>query len=168
MAAAEAGNACHLLIFLDQRVGLPVDILDRNLNRDLALGGAGFGRNFGRSFRGCAFFSIRGAHSCLSSAVAAAESGGNCSAATPFAANLSVKTMEEQRQTAERVFLLTKVMGNLLQCGQCCRRELAADATRADLSVGAAERATANGKSNGKRQAQEPRTRAPHHTSKYN
>ncbi len=42
MAAAEAGNARHLLIFLDQRVGLPVDVRDRNLNRDFALGGALF------------------------------------------------------------------------------------------------------------------------------
>ncbi len=51
MAAPEAGNARHLLIFLDQRIGLPVDILDRNLNRNLALGGAGFRR----TFRGCQF-----------------------------------------------------------------------------------------------------------------
>src|SRR5208282_786296 len=112
MAAAEAGNARHLLIFLDQSVGLPVDILDRNLNRDLALGGAFFRR---------AFFNISRAHSCLSSVAAAAESGEKCSAATLFATNLSVKTIEEQRQTAEGDFLLTKVIGNFLQCGQLVR-----------------------------------------------
>ena len=32
MAAPEAGNARHLLIFLDQRFGLPVDFFDRNLD----------------------------------------------------------------------------------------------------------------------------------------
>src|SRR5271154_4895519 len=108
MAAAEAGNACHLLIFLNQRVGLPVDVCDRNLNRDLALGGACLGRNF----RGRAVLDISGAHSCLSSAAAAAESGGNCSAATLCATNLSVKTLEERRQTVERDFLLTNVIGS--------------------------------------------------------
>ncbi len=51
MAAPEAGNARHLLIFLDQRVGLPVDIRDRNLNLNLALGRAFLGRAFfGRAF----------------------------------------------------------------------------------------------------------------------
>jgi len=54
MAAPEAGNARHLLIFLNQRIGLPVDILDRNLNLNLA---------FGR-----AFFGLSGAHSYLSKA----------------------------------------------------------------------------------------------------
>src|SRR5208282_2365057 len=45
---------------------------DRNLNHNLALGGAGFRR----TFRGRAFFGLSRAHNYLSSTVAAAESGG--------------------------------------------------------------------------------------------
>ena len=67
MAAPEAGNTRYLLIFLDQRIGLPVDIRDRNLHLNLAFGGAFFGR---------AVFGLSGAHSNLSKAAAAAESGG--------------------------------------------------------------------------------------------
>jgi hypothetical protein len=37
------------------------------------------------------------------------ESGGNCSVVAHVPANLSVKTLEEQRQTAEGDFLPTKV-----------------------------------------------------------
>src|SRR6202034_4154583 len=47
---------------------------------------------------------------------AAAESEGWCSAATHYAATLSVKTLEEQRQTAEGVILPTKVTSTGL-CG---------------------------------------------------
>ena len=72
MAAPEAGNTCYLLIFLDQRIGLPVDIRDRDLNLNLAFGGAFLGR---------AVLDISGAHSNLSKAVATAESEGKFSAA---------------------------------------------------------------------------------------
>src|SRR6267378_4703467 len=77
MAAPEAGNTRYLLIFLDQRIGLPVDIRDRNLNLNLALGGA----FFGRAVLGRAVLDISGAHKCLSKAAAAAESEGKFSAA---------------------------------------------------------------------------------------
>jgi len=51
VAAPEARNARHLLIFLDQRIGFAGDMLDRNLNLNLAFGGAFFGRVFvGRIF----------------------------------------------------------------------------------------------------------------------
>ena len=100
MAAPEAGNTRYLLIFLDQRIGLPDDVRDRDLHLNLALGGAFLGRVFGLS----------GAHNCLSKAAATAESEGKFSLA-PYAATLSVKTLEEQRQTAEGLFLPTKVTG---------------------------------------------------------
>ena len=105
MAAPEAGNTRYLLIFLDQRIGLPVDIRDRDLNLNLALGGA----FLGRAVLGRVVLDISGAHSNLSKAVAAAESEGKFSAAR-YAATLSVKTLEEQRQTAERAALPTKVI----------------------------------------------------------
>ena len=79
MAAPEAGNVRYLLIFLDQRLGLPIHILDWNLNFNLALGGAFFGRIFVRTI-----FDLSRAHSYLSSPAAAAESE-KCSAATLYA-----------------------------------------------------------------------------------
>jgi hypothetical protein len=116
MAAPEAGNTRYLLIFLDQRIGLPVDIRERDLNL-----------NF--SFRG-AFFGFSGTHNCLSKAAAAAESEGKFSAAR-YAATLSVKTLEEQRQTAEGAALPTKVTGEcfvrrgfLWRGHSCPRKEL--------------------------------------------
>jgi len=106
MAAPEAGNARYLLIFLDQRIGLPVDICDWNLHLNLALGGAFVGRAvFGR-----AVLDISGAHSNLSKAVAAAESGGKSLDCDALCLSLSVKTLEEQRQTAEGAVLPTKVI----------------------------------------------------------
>src|SRR6266478_3596000 len=101
MAAPEAGNTRYLLIFLDQRIGLPVDVRDGNLHLNLALGGAFLGR---------AVLGLSGTHSNLSKASAAAESEGKFSAAR-YAATLSVKTLEEQRQTAEGEVLPTKVTG---------------------------------------------------------
>src|SRR6202165_1086086 len=87
MPAPEAGNTRYLLIFLDQRIGLPVDIRDRNLHLNLAFGGAFFGRAvLGRAVLGRAVLDISGAHSNLSKAVAAAESGGKwlgCAAPRP-------------------------------------------------------------------------------------
>src|SRR5260370_39094896 len=67
MATPEAGNARYLLIFLDQRIGLPVDIIDRNLHLNLAFGGVLFSG---------AFFGLSGAHNYLSKAAAATESVG--------------------------------------------------------------------------------------------
>src|SRR5277367_5464147 len=107
VAAAEAGNAGHLLIFLDQRFGLSIDVRDRNLNSDFALGAAA-----ARAFLSSVFFCFSGAHNYLSSAAAADESGENCSAAISSTATLSVKTLEEQRQTAEGDLLPTKVTVN--------------------------------------------------------
>src|SRR5579859_1220261 len=97
VAAAEAGNSRHLLIFLDQRVGLPVDVLDGNLNYDLAFGGA----VFRRAFFGRTIFGLSGAHDYLSKTAMAAESGEKLPRCDAGAASLSVKTLEEQRQTAE-------------------------------------------------------------------
>ena len=72
MAAPEAGNACQLLIFLDQRIGLAIDIRDRDFDLNLALGGAfpGYtflgcvflGRAIRRVFLGRAVFNLSGAH----------------------------------------------------------------------------------------------------------
>jgi hypothetical protein len=100
MAAPEAGNTRYLLIFLDQRIGLPVDIGDRNLHLNLAFGGAFFGR---------AVLGLSGAHSNLSKTAAAAESGGK-RLGDALCLSLSVKTLEEQRQTAEGAVLPTKVI----------------------------------------------------------
>src|SRR6266852_1324180 len=107
MAAPEARNPRYLLIFLDQRIGLPVDIRDRDLHLNLAFGGA----FFGRAFLGRAVLDISGAHSNLSKAVAAAESGGKWLDCDALCLSLSVKTLEEQRQTAEGEVLPTKVTG---------------------------------------------------------
>ena len=68
MAAPEAGDTRYLLIFLDQRLGLPIHILDRNLDLNLTLGGAFLGRIFVRTI-----FDLSRAHSYLSSVAAAAE-----------------------------------------------------------------------------------------------
>src|SRR5208282_1347815 len=76
MATAEAGNARDFLVFLDQRIGLPVDVLDRNLDLDFALGGACLRSTLrGRAVLR-AFFDLSRAHNYLSGAAAAAESGG--------------------------------------------------------------------------------------------
>src|ERR1019366_5281575 len=82
MAAPEAGNTRHLLIFLDQRIGLPVDILDRNLNLNLAFGGAFVGR---------AFFGLSRAHNHLSRTAAAAEPGGKWLGCDAMCRNLECK-----------------------------------------------------------------------------
>jgi hypothetical protein len=111
MPAPEARDAGHLLVFLDQRIGLAVDIRDWNLNFDLTFGGAFFAR---------IFFGFGGAHNSLSQAPAAAESEELCSAATPCSATLSVKTPEEQRQTEEGDAGLTKVI-NVTSGGQLSR-----------------------------------------------
>ena len=97
MAAPEAGNARHLLVFLDQRVGLAGDIRYRDLNLDLTFGCALFI---------CVFGSFSGAHNNLSKAQ---NRKGSRSAATACSLALSVKTVEEQRQTEEPFFVLTKV-----------------------------------------------------------
>ena len=103
MTAPEAGDARYLLVFLDQRFGLPVDVLDWNLDLNLALGGAFLGRIFVSTI-----FNLSRAHNYLSSAAAVAESGQMfCSNA--LCRDLSVKTIEEQRQTAEGEAIPTKV-----------------------------------------------------------
>ena len=61
MAAAKPGNTGDFLIFLDQRVGLAVDVRDRNLNLNLALGAA--------------FFCFSGAHNYLSKTAHGREGG---------------------------------------------------------------------------------------------
>jgi len=70
VAAAEAGNACHLLIFLDQEVGLPVDVLEWNLDLNFALGGAAFfdGTVVRRTVFDRRIFDLSRAHSNLSNA----------------------------------------------------------------------------------------------------
>jgi len=103
MAAPEPGNARHLLILLDQRFGLPAHFFGRHLDLDLAFGGAFFGR---------AFVDVSGAHNYLSRRLRRPSGGAeDGSTGTPYAASLSVKTRQEDRQTQEGDILPTKVTG---------------------------------------------------------
>ena len=69
MASTEARDASHFLILLDQGVGLPIDVGERNFDLDLATGDAVF-----VSISARVFFGFSGAHIHLSEAGAAAES----------------------------------------------------------------------------------------------
>src|SRR5271157_4401706 len=153
MAAPEAGNARHLLIFLDQRIGLPVDVLDRNLNHDLA-------------FRG-AFFSFSGAHNYLSKTAAPAETGGKSLGCDAGAATLSVKTLEEQRQTAKGDDLPTKVTARAFRVA---RTLLSAKSVQRMKSRGWESPASFKGESNSKSKSNSNSRgqECPRHTTKYN